>query len=53
MSVEREVDKVLTKFSELEKQTNESINDILLYIQNVKDEFLNGGKEFLLYPAGR
>lgn len=41
-SVEREIEKVLSKFSEIDRQTADSIQELLLYVENIKEELEEG-----------
>ena len=42
-AVEREIDKVLTKFSDIDRQTADNLTDLLKLIDNVKQELVDGG----------
>lgn len=41
-AVEREVDKVLSKFSTINEHADRVISDLIVYIENLKKELENG-----------
>ena len=41
-SVEREIDKVLSKFSDIDRQTSDTLNELLKLIENIKQELSEG-----------
>ena len=42
LAVEREVDKVLAKFNDVDKQTVNTINNLVSQIENIKEELIEG-----------
>ena len=42
LAVEREIDKVLTKFDDISGQSSESLDDLLNHIQGIKRELEEG-----------